>query len=202
MSAPKAQTMTASGCAAVMRATASGALTSSGWSSAMPSSSASVATGGGELASPARGSVGAGDDELRAVRRAREESQDGGRVLAGAEVDRAGHGRLRRGFVALAQDAHRLAPLVAGRAVDDEGTLVEVVHLVLDDPRLEPDASMTIGSPSGSWGCDAHVGSAARRRRRRRAGSDSPPRTPSRPLEDHCSSGLMSAWTGPSPSTR
>ena len=36
----------------------------------------------------------------------------------------------------LAQDAHRLTPLVARGAVDDQHA-VEMIHLVLDDARLE-----------------------------------------------------------------
>ncbi len=46
ISAPKAQTITASGWAAEIRARASSPLTSAGWSSSIPSSRAASATGG------------------------------------------------------------------------------------------------------------------------------------------------------------
>src|SRR3954454_11076070 len=45
-------------------------------------------------------------------------------------------GPLGGSLVPLAQDPHGLLALVARRAVEDEDA-VEVVHLVLDDPRLE-----------------------------------------------------------------
>ena len=44
--APNAQTMTTSGAASAIRATASGALTSSGWNRSRPSARATSATGG------------------------------------------------------------------------------------------------------------------------------------------------------------
>src|SRR3954452_18045284 len=44
--------------------------------------------------------------------------------------------RSSSGFLALAQGPHGLLAMIARRPVEDEDA-VEVVHLVLDDPRLE-----------------------------------------------------------------
>ena len=72
------------------------------------------------------------------------------RELRGAEIDGA-HWRPRRaasgrGVLALAQRPHRLAALVARRAVQDQYA-VEVVHLVLDDARLQARGLDSIPSP-------------------------------------------------------
>ncbi len=83
----------------------------------------------------------------------------------------------RRGPACGRRSRERLAPRLGGRPVDDQHA-VEVVELVLGDPRREPSSSSRISLALGVGGLDRHPFVAARPGPRRPAATGSPRRRP------------------------
>ena len=137
------------------------------------------------------GPVRAGHDERRAVRRCGEPAQHGCRELARCRDRRCALAAAARGsgrgVLALAQRPHRLAALVARRAVQDQYA-VEVVHLVLDHAGLQSRRLDQHPLPSPSC-ARTRTWTGARRRRARPRGSGSPPRRPPAPWSSTRSAG-------------